>query len=341
MIDWTGFTLPLLHDPLRGGHVVSVDRDGVEEWNCPKSVRAEGSYSSSVQLRSVGGNGEGMATGLSISGNPSKFLQGHNIYGSEDLRALLGEFVGRICQPFGLPAEYASRVAMRGDFDITRLDVARSFCAGSLDRARAIQSALALKSRTRQGRCQTHGGTNYWNLSKRKQYWLCKSYIKGEELTSSKKHHLPQELPSREDLLMACQSYVRIEFEFFRKELEKQGCLKACDLTPEVIDRLYCEYMGKIEMNPQTNIPSEEILHLPRCIRDTYLLWKSGVDVRVGLPRTSFYRHRSELLGYGVDIALPNDGEASNVIPLFVTIQAQPVEVPQWVKDRGLIFQPT
>ena len=35
--------------------------------------------------RSVGGDGQGMATHLSLSGNPSKFLQGHNIFGSDDL----------------------------------------------------------------------------------------------------------------------------------------------------------------------------------------------------------------------------------------------------------------
>jgi II/X family phage/plasmid replication protein len=65
--------------------VVKLDPDGQIEWQTSCRVQVEGTHEQGISVRSVGGDGQGMATHLSLSGNPSKFLQGHNIFGSDDL----------------------------------------------------------------------------------------------------------------------------------------------------------------------------------------------------------------------------------------------------------------
>lgn len=92
-------------------------------------------------------------------------------------------------------------------------------------------------------------------------------------------------------------------------------------------------------MSAQADIPSEVIEHMPRAIRGTYLLWKDGINVQPMLSERTFYRHRSELLSYGVDIALTKDEDSAKVIPLFRTVIGEPVTVPDWAYSENLIFR--
>lgn len=84
MIDWFTGILPCTHRPLPAGSVVSVDADGAVEWETVKRLTVRGSHESTMNVRSVGSDGEGRATHLYIDGNPSKFLQGHSVIGSDD-----------------------------------------------------------------------------------------------------------------------------------------------------------------------------------------------------------------------------------------------------------------
>ncbi len=87
MIDWlTGIFLA--HKPLPAGSVVSVDADGAIEWETVKRLTVR-SHEATMKVRSIGSNGEGKATHLYIDGNPSKFLQGHSVVGSDDIQGLM------------------------------------------------------------------------------------------------------------------------------------------------------------------------------------------------------------------------------------------------------------
>lgn len=96
MIDWFTGILPCTHRPLPAGSVVSVDADGAVEWETVKRLTVRGSHESTMKVRSVGSDGEGRATHLYIDGNPSKFLQGHSVIGSDDLQGLVLTAYARI-----------------------------------------------------------------------------------------------------------------------------------------------------------------------------------------------------------------------------------------------------
>jgi II/X family phage/plasmid replication protein len=74
-----------------------------------------------------------------------------------------------------------------------------------------------------------------------------------------------------------------------------------------------------------------------------YSAWKSGQDLRAIFTRPTFYRYRSQLLAYGVDIAVKQDrsgSDMSNVVPLRVVLNAYPVGVPEWASGTPLYFEP-
>ena len=65
---------------------MSFDANGANEWIVNKMVSVEGSHSSIIQIKSIDNHN------IWVSGNPSKFLQGHNIFGTDDLSYLMGRF---------------------------------------------------------------------------------------------------------------------------------------------------------------------------------------------------------------------------------------------------------
>lgn len=91
MIDWITFDVRgVLHRPISGGALVAFDdATGDVEWKTVRRKSVEGSASSTVQIRSGDVDQSGLASSLHFSGNPSKFLQGHNLYGSDDLPGLV------------------------------------------------------------------------------------------------------------------------------------------------------------------------------------------------------------------------------------------------------------
>jgi II/X family phage/plasmid replication protein len=54
----------------------------------------------------------------------------------------------------------------------------------------------------------------------------------------------------------------------------------------------------------------------------------------------SFYRLRSKLLPFGVDVAFVQPKEVSNVIPLVRVLEAVPARVPDWAEGTALYFEP-
>lgn len=337
MIDWLDFVIPCIHDPIPSGRVLSIKPDGSTEYDIPKRMQISGSYESTTFIRSQGGDGEGRATELYISGNPAKFLQGHNVFGSEDILALASGVVRKVFSSLGISDDLTIARVGQGDFSVKRIDITRSFGFKNRSEVQAVLSSLAVASRSRLGRAQTTGGTVYHGKNSRRHTF--KFYCKAEELEAGKKHRLPLELEST-PIKEFTENLLRAELTLRSKELHERDIHTGKDLSPSVVRALYKDYFGRIEMSAQANIPSEEIKHLTRSIRDSYLMWKEGIDVRPMMSKACFYRHRSELLGYGVDISIPNDDLECKVIPLFRQVTGSPVGVPDWAYSQSLIFDP-
>lgn len=335
MIDWVTAKLPCLHQPLNAGSVVKVAASGEIEWETPCRLAVVGSHEQTLQVKSSGGDGEGRATVLLFHGNPSKFLQGHNLFGSGDLMALMVDAYARIVQLLGLQPTEADWQAVRtGQYEICRIDYNQSFSLPSRADVLAWLRAAEFKAKTRHGRPSRKGGTLYFGKHSRR--WSLKFYCKGEEI-SVPKHRLPDTLQISE-LIDWADDKLRAELTLRTTELLDLQMRTASAARPEKLRELFGQYMRTLEMSEQIALTSEELHQLPQRLRSTYILWNSGEDLRDTLPKATYYRHRKDLLELGIDIALRKEMfDRANVVPLVRVLEAMPAEIPVWAYERGLV----
>jgi II/X family phage/plasmid replication protein len=334
MIDWVSGFLPCTHSPINSGYVMSVSPDGTLDWCTPKRRIIEGSHSQKITVKSSGSDGNGQATELYFSGNPSKFLQGHNIFGSDNLAALMFEAYLNICTLIDLVPTGTDLAKMRaGDWRMTRVDINYSFELPSRSDVFSWLRASEFKSKTRHGRPSSTGGTLYWG--KDSQRWSLKAYSKGEEI---QKHKLPERLLST-PLSTWADNKLRIELVLRKKELEENNLHRSSVWEVDTPELLFKTYLERLEMTEQIALTDDQLIKLPSRLRSTYILWKEGHDLRPpNMPRNTYYRHRKELLEHGIDINLRQDSiDNTNVVPLVRILEATPAQIPDWAFQNGLI----
>lgn len=340
MIDWTTVVLKFVHSPINSGMDTRTDRDGVILREIPLREQARGSFDDTINIRSQGyltshTDPNAQCTELYLDGNPSKFLQGHNVCGSDDLIQLILLTVERLSEIYGFEFDSVARQRiLDGDFVVYRIDINYMFDVGSVANVRAFIDAVANKSRTRSGRATTNKGTAYVNKHSRR--WGFKFYSKFDEVTKGGiKHKLNHEFLNS-PLLEWCASKVRAE-AVIRQELPRffgvqtAHDVKAYLFTPETIFKLFSSILERIDMSAQT-INVKDLNDMPTKLKGTYQLWKQGFSLMDYLSRPTFYRHKKQLKqDYNIDISLTPDVDThvSNVVPLVRLLEARPAEIPQ------------
>jgi II/X family phage/plasmid replication protein len=94
-----------------------IDADGSIEWQSPRLRSVQGSCESTLMLRTVEQNR------LLISGNPARWLQGHNLFGSNDLLGLVATSMEQATILLGITPSPPDRDAWAtGDYDLARVD---------------------------------------------------------------------------------------------------------------------------------------------------------------------------------------------------------------------------
>lgn len=335
MIDWGLVKFPLIHQPINSGKVISTTPDGEVEWCSPKRVQATGSFDKHVSIKSVGGDGAGRATHLWVNGNPSKFLQGHNVFGSDDNVSLLADLFNVISKQFNLTPtpEELTRI-QSGEYELYRTDINYSYELPCQSDVKAFIRALEFKAKTRHGRPATKGGTLYFG--KNSERWSIKFYCKAEEIQTTT-GRLPHKLQNIgiEDW---AENKLRVELTLRTKELRSLDIINVKDLTLDKITSLYNEYLGRIQMSEQIALTDSTMINMPNKLKSTYTLWIEGHDLRDMLSKATYYRHRIDLKEYGINIDLrPESTQKSNVVPLIRILEAQPATIPYFAFKQNII----
>ena len=311
--------------------------DGEVETSWLKPMKVRSTWETTIHIKSEGADGNGYATHLRIDGNPSKFLQGHNVFGSDDFLGLVNSLVCHL--PIRLTVE--ERFALlRGDFEVNRIDINYMFDLQNQDNVESWIRAAEQTSKTRHGRGELKHGTLYWGKHSRR--WSMKAYSKFSEL-QAKDHGLPSCLPYQQKLTDFAFGKLRLELTLRRMELQKLGLNRGSAWkNPDKVRTVYNCYLERLEMTPNCTLSDNRVLAMKRSIQGTYLLWSQGINVKDRLSKATFYRHRDLLLEHGVDVALPcSDPTRTNVVPLMRPLEAVPVEVPQWAHDKRMVFDDT
>lgn len=346
MIDWLKIIAPFPHpEPIYGGQVMSLDADGELEWKTIKRRSVRGSYESALHIRTAMNRSAGLDF-IEIDGNPAKFFQGHNLWGTDDLPGLAVATLEAVAEALGLDMPSDVRAVWEtGAFELARVDIAQMFHLASRAEVLAwLRAAEQTAHLSHRGRGQLmKGSTLYFGKNSRR--WGLKLYSKGEEIRA-KGHkqdailHLPSAVEYADKALRA--ELVLRAMELKRLGLNTMAAWIPHDGVPSgVTPELLRQRLGNLTMTTCRSLPAETLAALKPAHRAAYAAWEAGNDLREMFPRPTFYRYRKELLQHGIDIAatVPKEG-TSNVVPLHRVLEAVPVGVPEWAQGTPLYFEP-
>lgn len=334
MIDWITAILPCDHDPskLMSGMVMSFDSNGENEWTVNKNLTVEGSYSTKIQIKSH------TDSQIWISGNPTKFLQGHNIFGTDDLTYLMGRFFDELLNhdELGLsPTDTQYDRIQEGDYFLKRVDLNQSWHLKNREEVLAwIRSAGSCARLKHRGSGQYTGDTLYFGKNSRR--WSLKCYSKGHEI-NAKNHKLPEELQIPE-LLEWADKALRLEVVIRSMQLKEVNLMKGSNWCADTSKMLLCSLvLDNLEITDNMALPDDLLSSLPTRLKGIYALWLNGEDLRQSLPKNTFYRYRRQFLEHNVDISIIHDGKRNNIVPLIRYLEAEPASIPKWAYDKKLV----
>jgi hypothetical protein len=336
MIDWFSGLIGYEGQQIHPNTIIELNQQSGEVISSfEKRLPVEGSYSSKIQVKPGLPNREMLLASehlalecapvcLELSGNPSKFLQGHNVFGPSvsSLQPVLTEVIRRF--PAGIRPQDADS-PLYPALHRTRLDITTTIDFKSHNEVHEYIHFLEHSSQSRHGRAQLSGETVYWGLGSR--HWKMKCYCKFCEL----KEHLSGEFIQRDNLKAWTEGKLRMELELHTSELKNRGTLT---------EALIWDYFSKIGVsNMKKGKPV--IPNLPRWCEGTYMKWQAGVEVRFTLPPNTYYRHRRAILKEtGLDISLPYNQKDAETVNLDIEwLKAHEVkEVPEIF--QGILFKP-
>lgn len=342
-VDW--FTGIIGYDAraLKLGRMVRFSADGDVEWDVDTKRAVEGSWSSQMMI------GRGFATDamrmfaarngyrcpmdcLYVSGNPAKFLQGHNVFGPSVslLGPVMREAVRRFPDAVRPPDAGEERWPA---LHRSRVDTAVMVALPTHDAVHEWLNGAAAFTRSRHGRPLVSGTTVYWGQHSRR--WSMKAYCKFCELME----HRPEQ--HFHELSGYCENQLRLELTLRGQEMKPRGTL-----TEDVV----WEYWRRVVVGvPKVDFDAmdRKILEssLPSGAKTALLLWTGGKDVRFGvLTKATFYRYRRQILSlFGIDISRPRDDQAEKVEALGYSadwLKAHQVQEPP-EELQPLLFKPS
>jgi II/X family phage/plasmid replication protein len=345
MIDWLTLVAALPHDELiSAGRVLSITPSGEVEWQSVRRATVSGSFSTGLTVRSCTHTAD-PCTHVEISGNPVKFFQGHNLWGTDDLPALAVATLEQVAQCLGVVVSDETRCTwLSGEVQLTRVDCTESFHLSSIAEVLAwLRSAEQTAHLSHRGRGQlVKGSTLYFGKNSRR--WSLKLYAKGQEIRA-KGHgqdsilNLPHAMAWADRTLRAELTLRSLELK--RRELSFVRDWFPVDGVPSVVtSELLRASLGSMTMTTTAHLSPDVVQTLRPALRAAVAAWEAGHDLRGMFSRSAFYKFRGELLPLGIDIATLQPREVSNVVPLYRVLQAVPVSVPDWAVGTDLYFEP-
>jgi hypothetical protein len=279
------------------GRMLVLGPGGEVTQERPGRFAFEGSHDNRLAICSRDG------ASVYVSGNPAKFFQGHNLFGSMDVDGLYLAAGIAIRQGVGLfpgPETFASCEFTRPRY--TRIDLTRSYRFTSNDRARAWLRDVASTARTRHGSAGL-GRDGSVTFGKGSRRWSFTVYPKFDELQArGRGHALSSKLEPH--AVSRLQEWAEGVVRF---ELRLRG-LELASVWP-ITDPLatWTRYFARIQFNRNNLAALEDDMltdTLPSHLLGYLARWKVGEDLRARLSKPTYYRVRRELLTHaGVDIA--------------------------------------
>ena len=327
MIDWVTARLPCSNSGLIcDGQVVKISAEGEIDWTTQTRLSLSGSHDSSIAIRSLTENT------IEVSGNPAKFLQGHNLFGSNDLRLLMWVFFETLLSMYDIglnPTMHDLQLIKEGRYTVSRVDINETWLLKNRSEVMAwIRAAGQKMSMPYRGKGVFSGDTLYWG--KGSKYFYLKCYSKGDEI-NGKKSNYPDELRIP-PMLEYAERALRLELVLCSKALREWHINMPCVWSEDMPKMLLLTHVRSLEMSNNFVLNDDVLDALPTKLRLYYKAWLRGDDLRQDLPARTYYRIRKQLKEYDINIELVRDVDkpVDNVVPVIRILEAEPVSIPDW-----------
>ena len=281
--------------------------EGGIKWTVETKIQVAGSHDATIRLgrcsptsamieASEKFNLECMPVCLYFSGNPTKFLQGHSVFGPgvADLGPVMQAAVRGL--PVGIRPDDADSEKWAA-VHRSRVDITTSVDMGSDKMVHEWIHTAATSTRSghgesTKGRAMLAKSTVYWGQKSKR--WTLKAYCKACELMVNG----PGDLKLRDELKEYCKGHLRLELTLRRLELKDRGTLDE-SLIWDFFKRIE---VGIMKVDVEKN---ERKTELPYSVRFSLSRWMMGEEVSNGMRDRTYYWHRRKILDeLGVDISL-------------------------------------
>ena len=341
MIDWVTVLVRCYHpEPLNGGRVIKIKPSGELEWETKTRLQIKGSHENTLQVLTERVDSNGHGTHLLLHGNPVKWLQGHNLFGSDDLIGLVAETMEQLSINLPTtPTNIDCASWWKGQFELTRVDATDSFeCESRLAVRSWLRSMDYSAYMRRRGRGElTKNGTLYFGKHSRR--WTLKCYAKGDEI-EAKGHELKPGVALPEMIAWA-DNKLRVEVVMRSQELKRCGLRIGRNWDNNTASSLVREKLRNLEISDMHTLSPKILEGLSPRLQLAYDAWRHGKDLRELLPKKTFYRYRKQLQEHGIDIAVKQPKELhKDVVPIMHVVVAKPVGIPNWAYGTPLLFKP-
>lgn len=344
MIDWIAGTIPVREVPhIPCDTMMKVSPTGLikQEYALPAQVQ-DPSGATSIRLHQrilTGGR-----AALYFSGNPIKFVQGHNVYGPCEPRPVLAACLRKLAHILGsYPA--GLEVPWGADLDqmkLTWVDMNHSWRAPSPEYVKQwLQHAGTFAVAKSFGRATCDGGTLYWGKYSRRIG--LKMYDKLQEVKiAERRGHLPKEVAAAAK--EAATGLLRVEIRVRTLWLRDHGINTLGDWPgPGFCKEQVLKRLATVSL--PDNIRQDSLttdVAIPGRLRLAYLAWLSGANLPDILPRATYYRYRSDFRKFNIDIDIASSVN-NTTFSLRELFANPPVEFPGWSEydNNGLIAELT
>jgi hypothetical protein len=300
------------------GFFVRFDADGEHESTTLKKLRVEGSHESAVFIRCDGQT-------VQFEGNVSKFGRQDNVFGYTFTQCM--ERINSLLASLGLPPfttgerfEVNTPNGWRSAWTgarITRVDMTENFSTGSKENAYAFMRFAAGQQASRL-KTGTYGEGETVDFGRNSRRIYSKLYLKGSELLKhARKRLTANDLETQSEFSKPFDPYiyeladwcnssglVRFETTYKSTFLIDAGWQYLGSIN---MHQLNIDFESRKEVFTRTNAEIDRISEIDQKFLATYRMWQAGDDLTSKLSRATFYRHRSALLPYGVDIAVKSN----------------------------------
>ena len=339
--DWISIIVPLQHRKrVCGGVFAAIDEFGDEEFTTFRWKKLENpSHSTTVSVRSVKvcdllTDSIKMETfeaktrsimppmdsdcefdALEISGNPTKFLSGANIWGDSDIAGTVDRFISAILQKINLePSDLERAKIQRGIFMLSRIDLTTNIKFKNRVHLGEVLTALQKQAHSRYQKANSVSSSAYFGKSSKIKSLVFYDKLEELKIHKSKLAADKFEIAAREaSTLMRAE--LRLKSQFFARRM--------IYTLKDFFDKIDAENILKSELERlgmgQLTLTEGEAIKLTRelseklrgdrsriAVLGAFRGWLAGSDIRDEVSRNTYAKYAKKIKALiGVDIKSP------------------------------------